>query len=79
MSDERSSTEPSDDEQIVDAPHEHNPGTEDGVGEHVVAGMGDDGVRRMAGEFADLEGEGATPSADGAAADVSVDPSTREG
>jgi hypothetical protein len=61
MSDERSSTEPSDDEQIVDAPHEHNPGTEDGVGEHVVAGMGDDGVRRMEGEFAHLDAEISDP------------------
>lgn len=43
------------DEQIIPAPDDPNPGTEDGVGERVEQGFGSDGVRRMDGEFGDLE------------------------
>jgi hypothetical protein len=59
--------QPTGDEEIVDAPSSDNPGTEDGVGEHVVQGMGHDGVDRMDGKFGDLDGaeptsEDATPA-----------------
>lgn len=48
-------TDPSADEQIVAAPPGAGPGAADGVGEHVLQGMGHDGVRRMEGEFAELD------------------------
>jgi len=54
MTHDHTSDEPSADERIVPAPRDANPGTEDGVGEHVLEGMGHDGVRRIDGEFADL-------------------------
>jgi hypothetical protein len=50
--------EPARDEEIVPAETPDNPGTDDGVGEHVLEGMGHDGVHRMGGEFAELDPAG---------------------
>ena len=48
-------------ESIVESDSEVNPGTAEGVGEHVVKGMGSDGVERLEGRFGDLEGVAAAP------------------
>jgi hypothetical protein len=77
MSDDQTSSDPSADELIVPAPREGNPGTADGVGEHVLQGMGDDGVRRIEGEFADLEGVAPTEVVAGVDSDTAS--STQEG
>jgi hypothetical protein len=57
MSDEQSSTKPDGDEDITTVPLLVDPGAQDGVGEHAVEGLGHDGVRRIGGEFGDLDGE----------------------
>jgi len=57
MSDEQSPAKPHGDEDITTVPRPADPGARDGVGEHAVEGMGHDGVRRIGGEFADLEGD----------------------
>jgi hypothetical protein len=75
---EDQSTDPSADEKIVAAPPGANPGTADGVGEHVLQGMGHDGVQRMEGEFADLDDETASSTLAGASADPDDEASTRE-
>ena len=77
MSDDQTSSDPAADEPIVPAPREGNPGTEDGVGEHVLEGMGHDGVRRIEGQFADLGDLAPTDGVDGAGSDAVS--STREG
>lgn len=59
MSDEPSTAKPDGDESITTAPRSADPGALDGVGEHAVAGLGHDGVRRIDGEFGDLDGDGA--------------------
>ncbi len=47
---------PLSEEEIVPAPSgEDNPGTQEGVGERELAGMGTDGVKRIEGEFGDLK------------------------
>jgi len=74
MSDDETIERPSDDEHIVPATPGSNPGTEDGVGEHVVEGMGHDGVRRMDGEFAHLEG--VAPTEEEVTSDPDMEPST---
>jgi hypothetical protein len=76
MSQDQTTDAPSDDERIVAAPHDANPGTEDGVGEHVLEGMGHDALRRMDGEFADLEA--ARPTVDTTAPGQGAEPSTQE-
>jgi hypothetical protein len=53
------------DEQIVPAPDDPNPGTEDGVGERVQHGLGSEGVQRMDGEFGDLEQDAPALADDG--------------
>jgi hypothetical protein len=63
--------QPTGDEEIVNAPSSHNPGAEDGVGEHVLEGVGHDGVDRMDGRFGDLDG--AEPTSDDT---TPADPST---
>jgi len=51
MSDHR----PSGDDEIIESSAPTNPGTNDGVGEHVVEGPGHDGVGRMQDRFGDLD------------------------
>jgi hypothetical protein len=60
-------------EAIVPAEGGTDPGTEDGVGERVLSGMGSDGVQQLDGEFGHLDEaldsdvlapEGATESAE---------------
>ena len=63
---------PTGDDEIVDAPSSDNPGTEDGVGEHVVEGLGHHGVDRMDGAFGDLDG--AEPTSED---DTPADPPAR--
>ena len=77
MTDDETTSDPAADELIVPAPREGNPGTEEGVGEHVLQGMGHDGVRRIDGEFADLDHLAPTDGVDGADSDVTS--STQEG
>jgi hypothetical protein len=55
MSDEQSPAKPDGDEDITTVPRLVDPGVKDGVGEHAVEGLGHDGVRRMDGEFGDLD------------------------
>jgi hypothetical protein len=52
------------DEQIVPSTDEPDPGTADGVGEHVEEGLGSEGVQRMDGEFGALRFEEPGGSAD---------------
>jgi len=59
MSDEQSPAKPDGDEDITPDPRPVDAGTQDGVGEHAVEGLGHDGVRRIEGEFADLDGDAA--------------------
>lgn len=68
---------PDADDEIVPAPHDGNPGADDGVGETVLEGMGHDGVRRIGGRFGDL-GDSA-PSAPPAEPDGDRKPSTDQG
>ena len=77
MSNDETVERPSDDEQIVPTTPGANPGTVDGVGEHVVEGMGHDGVRQMDGEFAHLETVASTEEE--VTPDPDVEPSTQEG
>lgn len=71
MSDQHS--DETDVETIVPAEGGTDPGTEEGVGERVISGMGSDGVQQLDGEFGHLDEamdsdtlapEGATESAD---------------
>lgn len=57
MSNEHRTAKPDGDEDITTVPRSLDPGAQDGVGEHAVEGMGHDGVRRMEGEFGDLNGD----------------------
>jgi hypothetical protein len=57
MSDEQSPAKPDGDEDITTVPRPVDPGAQDGVGEHAVEGLGHDGVRRIDGEFGDLDGD----------------------